>query len=58
MRGVLEVIFGLAGMAGILAFYLLLLVGSAWLIVCLVRFAPLAGRRGRKGRRESRTPQG
>ena len=55
MRGVLEVIFGFAGIAGILAFYLLLLVGSAWLIVCLVRFAPLVGRRGP---RESRTPQG
>jgi len=58
VRGVVEVVLGFAGMVGVLALYLCLLLGAAWLAITLVRFAPLVGRRGRRRPREGRTPPG
>jgi hypothetical protein len=54
VRGLVEVVLGFAGMVGVFSLYLCLLLGAAWLVITLVRFVPLVGRRGRKGPRQAR----
>lgn len=56
VRGLVEVILGFFGVAGVFAFYLFLLLAAGGVVMWLVRFVPLVGRRGRKGPRELRPP--
>jgi hypothetical protein len=46
----LQVLITLAGIAGLLLFWCVAWFALAWLIGVGLRFAPLVGRRGRKGR--------
>jgi hypothetical protein len=56
VRGLVEVILGFFGVAGVFAFYVFLLLATGGIVMWLVRFVPLVGRRGRKGPREARPP--
>jgi hypothetical protein len=56
VRGVVQVILGFFGVAGVFAFYLFLLFAAGGVVMWAVRFVPLAGRRGRKGQRRALPP--
>ena len=56
VRGLVEVVLGFFGVAGIFAFYLFLLFAAGGIVMWLVRFVPLVGRRGRNGPRAPRPP--
>jgi hypothetical protein len=54
VRGLVEVVLGFFGVAGVFAVYLFALLAAGWIVMWLVRFVPLVGRRGRKGPRLAR----